>query len=311
LRVFDLPEILSALDRDEVLAAIEDAFRRLHLGQARVAAVGHLGFVDPPGTCHVKGGYLDGDDVFVFKIATSFYRNPIHGLSSSNGSMLVVSARTGEQLALLHDEGQLTDERTALAGAIAARAIARTDTKVLGVVGTGIQARMQARAIAEALGIEDLLIWGRDRKRAQMLAGETGGRVVGLADLCAGADLIVTTTPSTVPLLSETMVRPGTRIVAVGADAPGKQELTTALTSSACIVVDSPVQCVAHGEAGWAVRAKLVAEDALIPLGDLLIAPRAFGPEEIVVADLTGVAIQDVAIAKSVWARLAAREPGR
>jgi len=304
MRVVELPEIESALDESAALAAVEDAFRRMSAGQAQVAAVGHLAFGDPPGDCHVKGGYLNGDDVFVFKIATSFYRNPNIGLPSSNGMMIIVSARTGENLALLNDRGYLTDLRTAMAGAIAARAIARSDAATLGIVGTGIQARMQAEQVSRALGIRTVVVWGRNPERRDALASDIGGEAVDLPELCALADIIVTATPSDRPLLSAEMVRPGTRIVAVGADSPGKQELETALVAKARIIVDSRPQCVAHGEAGWAVRAGLVREDSLMELGALLASPVWFGEDEIVIADLTGVAVQDVAIAKCVWTSL-------
>jgi ornithine cyclodeaminase len=100
------------------------------------------------------------------------------------------------------------------------------------------------------------------------------------------------------------MVRPGARIVAVGADSPGKRELDLQILTHARIVVDSRAQCVDHGEAGWAVRAGLVDPASLTELGALLTAPIAFGDEETVVADLTGVAIQDFEIARSVWQRL-------
>src|SRR5262245_46995799 len=98
MKVFSLPEILGALDEDAALAAIERGFRRFHRGEAQLAAVGHLAFAQPPGDCHVKTGSLAGDDVFVVKVATSFYRNHDVGLPSSNGFMAVVSARTGEIL---------------------------------------------------------------------------------------------------------------------------------------------------------------------------------------------------------------------
>jgi ornithine cyclodeaminase len=116
--------------------------------------------------------------------------------------------------------------------------------------------------------------------------------------------LIVTTTPSTEPLLTSDMIQPGKRIVALGADGPGKRELDPVILARARVVVDSRVQCIDHGEAGWAVRAGLIEAGSLIELGALLTAPLAFGADEIVVVDLTGVAVQDVEIAKSVWSRL-------
>lgn len=304
MRVVTVAEILNALDEDAAIAAVESGFKRYSAGQTQVSPVLHLGFTEPPGDCHVKAAAVEGDEVFVVKLATSFYRNPELNLPSSNGFMAVISARNGEILALLHDQGHLTDQRTAMAGAIAARAILRPGSRTVGIVGSGTQARLQAKLLKRRLGLESVLIWARNSKRATALASEVRGEAVSLEDLCARADLIVTTTPSTEPLLSVDMVKRGTRIVAVGADSPGKRELDPRILARGRTIVDSIAQCVDHGEAGWAVRAGLIEASTLIELGTLLDAPVAFAPDEIVVADLTGVAIQDFEIAKSVWRRL-------
>jgi ornithine cyclodeaminase len=304
LRIVELPEILAALDEDAALAAVESGFRRLHTFEAQVAAVGHLTFPDAPGDCHIKSAHMAGDEVFVIKVATGFHGNPALGLPSSNGFMAVMSAKTGEVLGLLRDQGQLTDRRTAMAGAIAARAIHRPGSNTLGIVGAGTQARLQGRLISHHLKLRTVLVWARNPDAAAALATELGGTSVTLSELCARAELIVTTTPSTEPLLTSDMLTAGKRIVAVGADAPGKRELDPAILARGRVVVDSCAQCVDHGETGWAVRAGLLDPASLIELGALLTAPIDFAAEEIVVADLTGVAVQDVAIAKSVWSRL-------
>jgi ornithine cyclodeaminase len=304
MNVYELPDILAALDEPAALAAVEDGLRRYSAGAARLTAVGHLGFDDPPGDCHVKGAHIAGDDVFVVKLATSFYRNGEFGLGSSNGLMAVMSARTGAVLALLHDQGHLTDLRTAMAGTIAARAIARPGAATLGVVGAGTQARMQARMIARRLGLRRILVWARKPERAAALAHEVGGSASDLPQLCAQADIIVTTTPSTEVLITDAMIGPGARIVAVGADSPGKREIDPRVLARGRVVVDSRQQCVDHGETGWAVRAGLLDPASLMELGTLLTRPVRFGEEEIVVADLTGLAVQDAAIAQSVWQRL-------
>lgn len=304
MKVVGLAEIRAALDENTALAAVEAALRRYSAGQAQVTPVGHLHFSVPPGDCHVKSAALAGDEVFVVKVATGFYRNPDRGLPASNGFMAVLSAHTGEVLALLHDEGYLTDQRTAMAGAIAARAIARSGSRTLGIVGAGVQAHLQGKLIARLLGLDTVLVWARNAERAEALAGKLDGHAVQLTDLCRRADVIVTTTPSTEPLLMTDMVRAGTRIVAVGADSPGKRELDPRILGRARVIVDSRSQCVDHGEAGWAVRSGLIEAASLIELGTLLTSPIAFQDHEIVVADLTGVAVQDVAIARSVWSRL-------
>jgi ornithine cyclodeaminase len=304
VRVVELPEILAALDEKAALAAVEAGFRRMAAGEADLMAVGYLGFQDPPGSCHVKGGYLHGDAVFVVKVVSGFYRNSELGLPNSSGFMAVMSARTGELLAILRDQGRLTDLRTAMAGAIAARSIAKPGSKVLGIVGAGVQAKLQGELVARVLNLPTVLVWARQDKRATALAAELAGEAVSLPALCARADIIVTTTPATEPILTAAMIRPGTRIVAVGADSPGKRELDVELVAKSRVIVDSREQCVDHGEAGWAVRAGRIDPAELLELGKLLAAPVAFGADEIVIVDLTGVAVQDIQIAQAVWSRI-------
>jgi ornithine cyclodeaminase len=304
VRVFELPEILAALDKEAAITAVAEAFVTLHRGAGQLTPVGHLTFPGASGDCHVKAGYLAGDEVFVVKVATGFYRNPERGLPVGGGFVAVISARTGEVAALLHDQGQLTDQRTAMAAALAARAIAPAGLRTLGIVGAGTQARLQATLVAERLGAPELLVWARDPAKAAAFAAEAGARPVPLAELAERAGLILTTTPATAPLLDARHIRPGARIVATGADAPGKRELDLSAVAGLELVVDEPAQCIDHGEASWAVRSGQVRPDQLTELGALLARPRAFAPAAVVVADLTGVAVQDVAIARSVWARL-------
>jgi ornithine cyclodeaminase len=218
-----------------------------------------------------------------------------------------MSATTGEALALFADGGWLTDVRTAMAGAIAARAIGYTGG-TLGIVGAGIQARMQAEMIRRHVGAERVRIWGRDPGKARALATELGGEAcTDLADLVRASDLVVTTTPSTEWLIDDDWVRPGARIVAVGSDGGGKRELDPRILGRATVVADSAEKCLENGEAGWAVRAGLLAAEAIIPLGELLAEPRSFDADAIVVADLTGLPVQDAAIAGAVWRVLASR----
>ena len=312
MRIVSLDEIRRTLDIDDALAAVAEGFRAFSTGRARLTQVGHLAFPLAAGDCHVKGASIDGSDLFVVKVATGFSRNPERGLSSSNGFMAVLSAETGAPLALLLDEGYLTDMRTAMAGAIAANRILRPGSSTIGVVGTGIQADLQARLIARTTGIKTILLWGRNRDHADRLArkldadGFSASVAPSIEQLCADASLIVTTTPATAPIVRADMVPVGSRIIAVGADAPGKQELDTALVGRAeLIVVDSREQCVDHGEAGWAVRAGLISATQLVELGVLLADDVPIKDDATVIVDLTGLGIQDLQIASSVWRRLA------
>ncbi|WP_296617269.1 Gfo/Idh/MocA family oxidoreductase [Sphingomonas sp.] len=304
MRIFTREEIVAALDETAALAAVERAIVAFAAGQAQSGDAGHFSF-PAPGDAHVKVAHLAGEDVFALKVSASFYGNPAKGLSSSQGFSAVMSATTGEALALFADGGWLTDVRTAMAGAIAARAIGY-EGGTLGIVGAGIQARMQAEMIRRHLGADRVLIWGRDPAKARALAVEIGGEAYGeLADLVRASDLVVTTTPSTEWLIDDAWVQPGTRIVAVGSDGGGKRELDPRILGRATVIADSVDKCLENGEAGWAVRSGLLAADALVPLGALLAEPRVFAADVIVVADLTGLPVQDAAIAGAVWRALA------
>jgi ornithine cyclodeaminase len=165
---------------------------------------------------------------------------------------------------------------------------------------------MQAEMIRRHIGADRVLIWGRDPAKAQAWAVELDGEACrDLADLVRASDLVVTTTPSTAWLVDDDWVRPGARIVAVGSDGGGKRELDPRILARATVIADSIDKCVENGEAGWAVRAGLLAAEAIIPLGELLAKPRPFAADEIVVADLTGLPVQDAAIAGAVWRVLA------
>lgn len=314
MRLVKKQEILERIDERAVLSEIEEGFKAFACEKAQVAPVTHLAFPASDGECHIKCAHVGEDEVFTVKLATGFYRNPELGLSSSNGFMAVISATTGQPLAILQDEGTLTDLRTALAGVIATRVGARQGATVLGVIGTGIQARLQAKMICKHLGFTRVVVWGRSPDRmssvVEDLKSDLGGVAVSSAEsveaLCAGADVVVTTTASREAIVKSADVRPGTHIVAMGADSPGKQELDPVLFSRAShVIVDSHAQCVEHGETSNALNSGDISEDRLIPLGEVLLQGSLERAEDaITIADLTGVAVQDAAIAKSVWLKL-------
>lgn len=308
MKWFDKEAILAAIDADQVIETITRAFVDHSAGKVQSLAVGHLRFDRPPGDVHVKGAHIGGRDLFAIKIASSFYENPTRGLPSSNGMMLVFDALTGAPLGVLSDEGALTDLRTAVAGAIAARLIAPTNPRILGVVGAGTQAALQAHWIARTTSVEKVRVWARSPERADRLAGllRAEGRDVetaaSLGDLCREADVIVTTTPARDPLIGAEAARPGLRVVAVGADAPGKRELAPDLMAAAqFILVDSRSQCAAYGDS-----AGVVEPARMVEIGEALAAPTVprLPDEAIAIADLTGIGAQDAAIAELAWRSL-------
>ncbi|HYK89234.1 MAG TPA: ornithine cyclodeaminase family protein [Acidobacteriota bacterium] len=313
-RVVTLEQIKRAIDPARVIAALEDGFVAYSEGRAVVPPVGHLDFDDPPGDCHIKCGFISGDEHFVVKVATGFYRNPERGLSSSNGLMLVFSRKTGNPDAVLLDQGWLTDLRTAAAGAIAAKYLAPRGLEKIGIVGTGIQARLQLEWLGHVSECREAMVWGRNPEKAHLYRkdmasiGFTVALAPSIADLCDACNLIVTTTPARTPLIHSAEIRPGTHITAVGADGGGKQELEAELFRIADLrVVDSLAQCSKYGASSYALRAKLIDEEEFVELGRLIRCPelRRRNDRQITIADLTGVAVQDIRIARLVTESLA------
>lgn len=307
-----IKEILPSLD---LIPAIEAGFSAYSAGSAVVPPVGEL--LLERGDVHIKYGYLKGNEYYVIKIASGFYDNPLIGLPSSNGLMLLFAQRTGELVSVLLDEGHLTDTRTAVAGAIAAKYLAPSEIKRIGIAGSGTQARLQLVHLKQVTPCRDVLVWGRGESQLARYRQDMtteGFRIettMNAADLLRACDLIVTTTPSTEPLLHAEALRPGTHITAVGSDTPQKQELDTSVLGRADIVVaDSISQCLVRGEIHKAIQAARIREEDVIELGDI-IAGRKSGrtsDRQITVADLTGVAVQDIKIAEAVYKALMSGE---
>ena len=316
MRIIGLDEIEAAMRGVDLLPAIEEAFVAYSAGRAVVPPVGELLIPDQQADVHIKYGYIVGDPYYVIKVASGFYDKPGRGLPSSNGLMLVFSRTTGDLLAVLLDEGHLTDLRTGAAGAIAAKHLAPKTVRRIGIVGTGTQARYQLRMLKAVTPCRDVLAWGRDperlaRYRDEMSAeGFAVATTSGTAEVMADCQLIVTTTASRAPLLLREALRPGVHITAVGADSPGKQELDPLILRGADrIVADSLTQCLERGEIAHAVRSRCIRADDAVELGSV-IAGTARGrtsDEQVTVADLTGVAVQDIVIARAVYDAVAAK----
>ncbi len=308
--VVSLAEIKKALTTIDPLPLIEDGFVAYSRGRVVVPPVGELVFEDPPGDVHIKYGYVKGGAVYVVKIASGFGDNPKRGLPSGDGLMLVFDQKTGVLQAVLLDEGYLTNLRTAVAGAVAAKYLAPREVTVVGILGAGAQGRMQLEWLRRVRRFREAVVWGVDE--TELAAYRRDMEAPGLAirttlraeDVAAAANLIVTCTPSTRPLLLAEWIRPGTHITAVGSDTAEKQELDAAILARADrVVVDSLSQSELRGEAYKAVSAGAVGRDRLVELGRVIEEPRLrrAAAGEITVADLTGVAVQDIMISQAVW----------
>lgn len=301
----------------EAVACIEGAFAALAAGKVVMPPILSMPIAEHNGEVDVKTAYMPGLDTFAIKMSPGFFDNPKIGLPSLNGLMVQFSSITGLVKAVLLDNGYLTDIRTAAAGAVAAKWLARTDARVAGIVGTGTQARLQLQALTLVRPISRAIIWGRDPAKAERLAEECRtalGIETGTArtpgDLAAASDIIVTTTPSTEPLLDASALRPGQHITAMGSDADYKCELSpTVIARADLYVCDRLSQCLQQGELRAAVAAGAVTADIACPeIGSIIAdgAPGRTDDSAITICDLTGTGVQDTAIAD-----LASRNAGR
>jgi len=258
---------------------------------------------------HVKGAHLAGGRHIVLKVATGFYRNRARGLPSGDGMFLLLDADTGIPAVLLEEHGYLTDFRTAAAVALTLKYLAPKDTHDALLVGAGALARLTARAMVAQMPLARLTLWNRTRERAEMLAKELGQAVEtriapALESAVRDHRVIVTATASTTPLVMAPWVGPGTHITSVGTGSPEKIELEPALLGRADkLVADRVFQTERYGNLHHAIAAGAVTRDKVYAeLGDLAAGrlPGRESASEITVADLTGVGVQDAAIAQAV-----------
>lgn len=311
MRIVALEEIREVLPTIDILPAIEGAFISYSAGDAVVPPVGEL--MLEKGEVHIKYGYMRGEPYYVIKIASGFYDNPMVGLPSGNGMMLLFKQETGELVSILLDEGYLTDVRTAVAGAVAAKYLAPRRVKRIGIVGAGVQARLQLEYLKTITPCRDVLVWGQGEEELSAYRRdmeEKGFTVEGTMDageLLRTCNLVVTATPSHAPLIYASDLQPGTHITAVGSDTPHKQEVDAEILSRADVVVaDSTAQCLLRGEIYQALTAGAISQEKVVELGSVIagLETGRTSDDQITVADLTGVAVQDMAIASAVFAAL-------
>ena len=266
-------------------------------------------FEDPPGDAHIKYGYIKGGESFVIKVASGFYNNPQLGLSSSQGLMLLFSQKTGVLESVLLDEGHLTNVRTAAAGAVAAKHLAPARIERIGILGAGIQGRLQLEHLMGVVSCREVSVWVPDPSETESYLEYFAGTdlnieiVVTPEKVAEKCNLIVTATPAKTPLLKAGDIRPGTHITAMGSDTADKIELDPEILGRAdLVVVDSLSQSESRGEVFRAVEAKSLNRDSVSELG-AVISGKAEGrtrEDQVTVCDLTGVAVQDLMIAEAV-----------
>lgn len=305
--VDQIKEIVHTLDISEQL---EQGFIAYSQNRVVVPPVGELVFQDPPGDTHIKYGYIKEDEYFVIKVASGFYENHKLDLPSSSGVMLLFSQRSGMLASVLIDEGYLTNVRTAIAGQIVAKYMAPKEICGIGVYGTGIQGRLQVEYLKSVSDCRKIVVWGRGKKnldsyQSEMQAkGYTVETTTESEVVTRQCNLIITATPSCSPLIEADQLLPGTHITAMGSDTPEKQELESEILKRADIIVaDSIEQCFVRGEIHKALGAGMIEQGRVVELGNVILNPSLgrTSEKQLTVADLTGVAVQDIQIAKAVY----------
>jgi len=306
-KIIGLERLREALDKPAVFAAVERALIAHAAGEVESPLPGHLLFPHVPGDCHLKFGYLKSSPFFVIKVATGFYANEAQGLPVNNGLNLVFSQTSGALLYLLLDQGWLTSWRTAAAGALAASRLAPPRVEAIGMIGAGHQAYLQLEWLRELTPCRRVRVWGRTAAKAAALAhklaalGYRAEACESREEVVRESQILFTATSSDRALVEAEWVAPGTTIVALGADNPGKKELATAIFERATrAIADDVRQCASFGEIGYAIREGILKEEDALPLGLALAQKLKPGANDVSVIDLTGIPAEDIAISEAV-----------
>jgi ornithine cyclodeaminase/alanine dehydrogenase len=303
-------QIAGLLTVPDYIRIVEDAFRSYAMGHAFEPALAHVDAAD--GEFHIKAGGLRGNPpYFGLKVNGGFFSNRARfGLPNIQGLIVLSRADNGVPLAVM-DSMEITIQRTGAATAVAAKYLARPDSRVCTVCGSGNQARIQVRALKQVLPLEEILVWGpspeKVRHFSETMSAELGMPVNAAVDLASAlqrSDVCVTATPSKAAFIRREWVPDGMFIAAVGADSPDKQELDAGLVAASKLVADIRGQSSSVGESHHAIAAGLMnAGDIYAELGDI-VTGRTRGrtsANEIIIFDSTGTALQDVAAAAAVY----------
>ena len=310
-------EVMQVLDMDLALAAAADAFRAYGEGRVNMPPKSYLTLAQGDFRAMYGEVFLPQGHICGLKWVNVHPGNPHKGLLTVMAKVLLNDPDTGMEFADL-DGTHETDFRTGAAGGLAARYLARPEASRLGLIGAGAQARTQVAAIVKVRSIEEIVVYDRHldhaRAFAEKIAAAYGVQARPVATAMAavqGMDIVVTTTPSSSPVVQRQWISPGTHINAIGADAAGKQELEPAILRAAKVVVDDWAQASHSGEINVALaQGEITQADIYGTLGEVVAGkkPGRQSPEEITVFDSTGLIIQDLALALAVYKR--AKERG-
>ena len=297
---------------EQLIPVIEDAFKSLALGKTTMPPILRLDIEKYHGESDVKAAYIEGLDSYAIKVASGFFNNPKLGLPSSNGLMILLDSQTGFLKSVLLDKGYLTDVRTAIAGAIAAKHLSNKEASNAGIIGAGIQAKMQLEALLLVRKIKSANLWSRDSEKSKIFAEHLKKTINININLCETphevvnlSEIVITTTPSKSPIIKSEWLKKGLHITAMGSDAEQKNELDPQIIKDCDLYIpDNQSQTSILGELHHAIKNGIISSEIEFnDLGKIILDP-SLGRKninDITIADLTGTGVQDTAIARHTF----------
>jgi len=315
VRVVPESQLLEHIHLDlDAVADVERGFAELARGNATVPPIMMIPIPHLEAEVDIKSAYIKGLDYLAVKVASGFFKNPEKGLPSQSGQMLVIDAETGFLKAVLLDNGYLTQVRTGAAGAVAAKYLAPKNAERVGVIGAGVQARFQMRALSLVRDIKEIRTFSLDKDEVRDayirdMERELGITVIkakSVEEVVKESAVVVTTTPSRKPFLKAEWLHPGLHLTTMGSDAEEKQEVDGAVAGAVDVLAcDLKSQSFRLGELRSALAAGAITESSPVAeLGELVNRshPGRTADSQITMCDLTGVGVQDTMISIRAFA---------
>ncbi|WP_134704482.1 cyclodeaminase [Ammoniphilus sp. YIM 78166] len=305
----------------ESIRVVAEGFTSLAQGKVTLPPIMRVDIPEHHGEVDVKTAYIQGLDKFAIKMSSGFFHNYQLGLPSLSGMMILFSTETGIPQSVLLDNGYLTDVRTAAAGAVAASYLAKEKLDTVGVIGAGAQARYQMVALKQVRDFRRIRVYAPTASKVEQyvkdMEARLGVEVIAVPSAEAvvkESELVVTTTPSTSPIIKAEWLHPGLHITAMGSDAEHKQELEAQVLSKADLLVcDVKSQCFRLGELHYGLEQGTISQASdIIELGEVTAGHKAgrVHDGQITICDLTGTGVQDTAIALYAYNALVAQQAG-
>ena len=299
--VLSKDEIQGLLTMEDAIPAMEDVFAAASRGEADSIGVLHIDAKKYAGGWGVKPGYLENRGYVGVKLSCGYPGNLAKGAPAIMGAILLSDGRDGTPLAVL-DGLYITGVRTGATGGVAAKYLARKDSSVVGVIGAGMQGRMQVRSLKNRFPLKEVKVYDVDAGRldayAKEMSAELGVKVTKAAsagDAVRGSDIVITVTPSKTTYVENAWIQDGMHINAFGADGLGKKELEGQIYKRAKLVTDN---------INVAMEKELFKrEDVYAELGDVITGKKKGreSAKELTIFDSTGLGIQDVAAAATAY----------